>query len=176
MRRIFTLTPVWGACFSSWDDGTEGYDWKARALAEKRSVALEFLGNVNKRVSIHDAIRLKADINKKAIHGVSMPTLFTRSDNIEDDELSDVDYNSLLEMIEGEIDTESMAYLSPSDVTLLREEFLNGDDPSDCKRLLNWSNLRSSMSDYQNYGSIPAGERNRWSAWYLRNVRSCKKP
>ncbi|EAN78243.1 uncharacterized protein TEOVI_000168800 [Trypanosoma equiperdum] len=177
MRRKTTLNIGQVICFSSWNDGSEGYEWKSRALSEKRSLALEFLGNVNKRVSIHDAIRLKADINKKAISNVSCPSFFSGIEGADEDEdQSDMSLCSLLGMLEGEIETDCITHLSPSDASLLKEEFLCDYDSSDTKRMAKWVNLRSETSDYQSYGAIPEGERSLWSAWYLRNIKAGKKP
>nr|CCC51778.1 conserved hypothetical protein [Trypanosoma vivax Y486] len=123
MRRRLKLKLDQLTCFSSWDDGNDGYSWKSRLLAEKRSTALEFMGNVNKRVQIHDAIRLKAEVNRRAIQKFDIPNFLTSSCSAEEHEPHEINYDSLLAIMEGETDIDSIAHLSDSDVFLLREDF-----------------------------------------------------
>ncbi|ORC85573.1 uncharacterized protein TM35_000341850 [Trypanosoma theileri] len=175
MRRKVVLPFLSGRWISSWNDGSDGYEWKSRALAEKRSLALEYLGDVSKRVQIHDAIRLKADVNRKAIEDTVIPNFFNSSDENQDDDIDrigEIDYYSLLNMVEGEIDPDSLQHLSSSDASLLRNEFLEEDDSSEAKLLSKWINYRRDTADYQSYASVPEEERTEWSAWYLRNVRA----
>ncbi|KAH9578072.1 hypothetical protein LSM04_004054 [Trypanosoma melophagium] len=175
MRRRLILPFLSGRWISSWNDGSEGYEWKSRALAEKRSLALEYLGDVSKRVQIHDAIRLKADVNRRAIENTVVPNFFNAIDESPNDgvdEIGEMDYYSLLNMIEGEIDPDSLQHLSSSDASLLRDEFLEDDDSNEAKLLTKWINYRRDIADYQSYAAVPEEERTEWSAWYLRNVRA----
>ncbi|KEG12674.1 hypothetical protein DQ04_01521010 [Trypanosoma grayi] len=173
MRRILVLQLGTARCLSTWDDGSEGYEWKSRALAEKRSLALEYLGNVSKRVQIHDSIRLKANVNREAIKNSTIPSFLGGDDKSYDDS-EEIDYHSLLQMVEGANDTDTLAYLSSSDASLLKDEFLQSDHAEEVKLLNQWVGLRRDVADYQNYAAKPDGERNAWSAWYLRNVRASK--
>ncbi|KAF8287778.1 hypothetical protein TcG_08274 [Trypanosoma cruzi] len=174
MRKKLVLPLSIGRGFSSWDDGSDGHEWKSRALAEKRLLALTYLGDVNKRVQIHDAIRLRGEVNKQAIRACELPTFFQTKENNEADNLQEIDYHSLLSMIEGEFEVDTLAHIAPSDASFLKTEFLQCDDSAEVKLLGQWSNLRRDTADYNNYASIPDGERNAWSAWYLRNVRPGK--
>ena len=64
-----------------WEDGTGGFQWKARHLAERRSVALDYMGNVARRVPIHDAIRIRAKLGRdRLLREVSGPSPVVQQD------------------------------------------------------------------------------------------------
>ncbi|ESL11237.1 hypothetical protein TRSC58_01018 [Trypanosoma rangeli SC58] len=174
MRKKLVLPFPTGKFFSTWDDGPDGHEWKSRVLAEKRSLALAYLGDVNKRAQIHDAIRLKGEVNRQAIRACEMPKFF-QADNADSSENLDcIDYQSLLDMVEGEFEFDTLSHVTSSDASLLKSEFLQNDDSTEMKLLSRWASLRRDIADYHTYAAIPDGERNLWSAWYLRNVRANK--
>lgn len=51
----------------AWDDGSSGYEWKSRLLAERRGMAMNYLGDVRKRVPIHKAVKMRAQLNRERL-------------------------------------------------------------------------------------------------------------
>lgn len=51
----------------AWDDGVAGYEWKKRLLSERRGMALDYLTDVRKRVPIHNAVRIRARLNRERL-------------------------------------------------------------------------------------------------------------
>lgn len=168
-------------CISDhWNDGSDGYAWKSRNLQEKRALALEYLGDVKMRVPIHDAIRMRSDLNRKSLQkaGDDISSFFAAPSDFDFDNSFD-DGRSITDRIEAvidrllldEFDGDDIAHVSQSDASLLQDEFF-GSDTERAKSMKEWLKLRRETAEYQSYASIPEMERNDWSAWYLRSVRS----
>lgn len=176
-RAVAVAAPCIAAerCFSSFSDGSDGKEWKQRYLQERRETALEFLGDVKKRVPIHEAIRQRASINKKATSDIHCPTFFdtsfNRDDNTDTDDTHEGVVDELLDdLLQDENAVDKLRHVNFSDLPLLDNELLGGGE-SDEEMLRNWLRLKRDTADYQSYASIPESERTAWSAWYLRHVK-----
>jgi hypothetical protein len=55
-----------------WDAGQGGYTWKQRHLGERRSMAVNYLTNVELRTPIHDAVRMRAKLNEERLKSSSL--------------------------------------------------------------------------------------------------------
>lgn len=98
----------------------------------------------------------------------------------------------LEELLADESVLETLGNLPEEDLAELRHEFYGGapetsagasgqaaedggpltrDDSTD-ELLREWLSLRKETSPFAAYNSVPAGERQEWSAWYLRDTRS----
>ncbi|KPA81807.1 hypothetical protein ABB37_04076 [Leptomonas pyrrhocoris] len=164
-------------CFSQYSDGTDGIEWKQRYLQERRDTALEFLGDVKKRVPIHEAIRQRASINRTASGSIHCPTLFDESynsntnDNFHDGGSCTKLIDELLDdLSQDENAVDRLQHVDFDALPLLEHELL-GDDAPDEATLRNWLRLKRETADYQSYASIPESERTAWSAWYLRHIK-----
>jgi hypothetical protein len=160
---------------SEYSDGTDGFDWKQRYLQERRDTALEFLGDVKKRVPIHDAIRQRASINRKVTDDIHFPTLFDdilnkKADIGDEGSSSDLIDSVLDEILQDENAIDRLQHVKFGDLPLLENEFLDHSE-SDEATLRNWLKLKRDTADYRSYASIPESERTTWSAWYLRHVK-----
>lgn len=161
---------------SQWDNGSDGFEWKSRYLAEKRNVALEYLGDVNKRVPIHDAVRQKTAVNKRALLNASEGSSEMFSGPTDDpterfpDSLKAIEA-MIEELVAEEYFSDSLEHVTPRDAGLLPEEFLSNSS-SEAALLKKWMRIRQETAEYQSYASIPEAERTSWSAWYLRHVKS----
>ncbi|KPI87060.1 hypothetical protein ABL78_3872 [Leptomonas seymouri] len=171
------LLPFSQRHFSQYSDGSDGVGWKQRYLQERRDIALEFLGDVKKRVPIHDAVRQRASINRKATGDIHCPTLF--DDSYSSNGASGFDGNIIHtklvddlvdDLLQDENAMDKLQNVDFSDLPLLDSELL-GDDVSDEATLRNWLKLKRDTADYQSYASIPESERTAWSAWYLRHIK-----
>lgn len=163
--------------FSDFHDSSDGHAWKQRYLQERRDTALEFLGDVKKRVPIHDAIRQRASINRAAAKDVDCAQFFgdiafvgkEPSDDYASSSTSVVD-ELIDDLMLEENAVDRLQHIDLSDLPLLDNELL-GDDVTDEETLRRWLKLKRDTADYQSYASVPEGERNAWSAWYLRHVK-----
>jgi len=203
-RFVSPASRVFGCCCSSsifsndvWNDGNDGFAWKNRLLDERRSVALDYMANVHRRVPIHDSVRLRVKQNRErllkeqtnvqadSIHSiepddetgemfrVSGPSRQESPPQVHDDELE-----RHLDSILDESTVDTLASLTTEELVLLRNEFYEFDsdhDRSTDDRLRNvlrdWYKLRKESSQYDSYCAVPIEERKAWSPWYLRDVK-----
>ncbi|CCW63244.1 unnamed protein product [Phytomonas sp. EM1] len=178
MRRIIFTRKIVSAFFrflSHSNDGSDGYDWKVRDLQDKRALAMNYIGDIKKRVPIHDAIRIKAQINNKALdHNDGPSSLFEPISSLTEHEETYDDVRKYMEtVINGLMDEFSgdiLDSIHESDASLLKDEFF-GDEQTRSDCLQKWLKFRREVSDYQSYLSVPISEQNAWSAWYLRHVK-----
>lgn len=184
MRRCTTLVlfSCVGRGVSHWNDGNEGQEWKARFLNDRRQVALDYLLNANRRQSIHDAIRVKANQSKQRLvstdKGSSATVLQESLASFEPDECpSD---SELLERINeifmDECSVDSFENIPLEELKFLRKELYDADTVAErrCedKALKAWLGLRKESSEIESFSSLPKDERTLWSPWYLRDVHS----
>jgi hypothetical protein len=181
----------------AWEDGSGGFQWKERHLAERRAVALDYMGNVARRVPIHDAVRIRSRLGRdRLLKDFSDPAPLVQFDPEsevwrsvnsygapklpEEDGASD-DGLQALEALLSEEAVDSLAQLTDEELGMLRDEFyaqpagdLDGEEADDRMRrmLQEWYRLRKDSSQYDAYCAVPANERSAWSAWYLRDVRA----
>lgn len=179
---LFIATAYGGQrSFSDYSDGSDGIEWKQRYLRERRDTALEYLGDIKKRVPIHDAVRLRASINRNATNSIHCPTLFhdqhyagDGGEGIDNGDNSTALIDGLLDdLLQDENAIDKLQHVDFSDLPLLDSELL-GDGASDEAMLRNWLKLKHDTADYQSYAAIPESERTAWSAWYLRHVKGKK--
>ncbi|KAG5490801.1 hypothetical protein JKF63_00923 [Porcisia hertigi] len=161
--------------FSSFGDGSDGFQWKQRYLQERRDTAMEFLSNVKKRVPIHDAIRQRAAINRSAAKDIHCAKVFEDIAST-GNAPTDLDDNRAVidELIDDLLLDENAAdrlqHVDLSDIPLLENELFDNDASSE-ETIRRWLKLKRDTADYQSYASIPEMERSSWSAWYLRHVK-----
>lgn len=188
MRRILTLAGTELSLparriSNDWNDGSDGFAWKTRNLQEKRALALEYLGDVKKRVPIHDAIRMRADLSRSSLQTAreDIDSFFSPSSEYSsthgaaefesnDDIAARLDA-VVRDLLADEHTEDTLLHVSPADRSFLKDEFF-GSDTELTKTMKEWLRLRRETAEYQSYMSIPEVERNSWSGWYLRNVRS----
>ncbi|CCW70051.1 unnamed protein product [Phytomonas sp. Hart1] len=178
MRRLnFTksVSSVLSRFSSQWNNDSDGFDWKSRDLHEKRALAMSYIGDIKKRVPIHDAIRIKAQINKEALYCNEKPTsLFEPISSLTDHEETHEDVNkyfkTVIDDLLDEFSGDVLNSIPESDVSFLKNEFF-GDEKAESDCLQKWLKYRREIADYQSYLSIPISEQNVWSAWYLRHIK-----
>ncbi|CAJ1038719.1 hypothetical protein, conserved [Leishmania shawi] len=161
--------------FSSFSDGSDGFQWKQRYLQERRDTAMEFLSDLKKRVPIHDAIRQRAIINRSAIKEIHCAKIFEDLSSTGDipadlNEGHSVIDELLDDLLLDECTADRLQHVDVGDVPLLEGELL-GDDAAGEETIRRWLKLKRDTADYQSYASIPEGERSSWSAWYLRHIK-----
>lgn len=142
------------------------------------------LSDPTKRVRIHDAIRNKALNSRKRLSSASrdsrivaagMPSLMsdemeTVSPSVSDDEL--IERLSMLLADEGVAD--QLSSIPEEELKLLQSELYKCSHSStevSNEWLRSWLQLRKHSDLFESYSTLPAEERNIWSAWYLRDVR-----
>lgn len=158
---------------STTDD--EGYQWKIRDLQEKRELALKYMADIKLRVPIHDSIRQKILLNRRASRTydpMEVRSILESNSKPPCDSSFNSLHRSLLDAIDECADL-NPEFLCPTDRTLLDNEFVGGSPEAKLDDTMrDWLDLRRRSSDYQTFSSIPEGERSSWSAWYLRGVKS----
>lgn len=178
MRSRKALRPL--CCCSvryvgKWDDGSDGYEWKTRDLNGKRSLAMSYIGDVKKRVPIHDAIRLKAAMNMSALRddGDPVTSLFKHDEYhpaIAED-ATEIIEKAIDDLLSDEFSGDTSKFIGKEDCSLLNDE-LFGDDSQYRSSLQSWMKVRRDTDICKSYASFPESERNDWTAWYLRHVKS----
>ncbi|KAG5464482.1 hypothetical protein LSCM1_00672 [Leishmania martiniquensis] len=161
--------------FSSFSDGSDGFQWKKRYLQERRDTAMEFLSDVKKRVPIHDAIRQRAIISRTATNDISCTKVFEDLSSTSDIPPERDDGRSVVEeavdgLLLDENAVDRLQHVDLGDIPLLENE-LFGDDIAGEETIRRWLKLKRDTAEYQSYASIPEGERSSWSAWYLRHIK-----
>lgn len=160
--------------FNSNDEST--YNSKARELKEKRDLALKYMGDVKLRKPIHDNIRKKIALNTTSLNDTDVSSIL--GSNAREDDSADVSCDELLDKIIQDLDEnwdEELCHLPLDDSKFLRDEFISSSEKEEEETIRRWLKMRKVTSDYQNYMSVPEGERSLWSAWYLRHVSHSRK-
>ena len=184
MRRLL-VTRNFGLLRSIWNSGSEGEEWKARHLDERRKLALMSLSDPTKRLRIHDAIRAKAVSSRRRLQDLGSPTNSelppvlndhnTNGDIMRAEQSDDELIEELFAALVDESLADSLANIPDEELRLLQSELYscnNGNTEVSTEWLRSWLKLRKDSDLFESYSTLPSEERNPWSAWYLRDIRA----
>ncbi|EPY30314.1 hypothetical protein AGDE_09506 [Angomonas deanei] len=138
---------------------------------EKKKYRIDLLGGREKRVPIHDAIRMKANTSKEAMLKENEHSKLFDSVSYGTPPENPMSFDELVdELLLEENCDDIIHHIKTADLKFLDDEFI-GNDAEKSDILRRWLKIRRETSDFMSYSSIPEAERTTWSAWYLRHIR-----
>ena len=160
---------------SSWGEGNDGHEWKARELNERRQMAIDMLYNVSRRKLLCDAARDRCKRNLSRLstretNGELDNSLFGAQEPVVEKLSDDALVRELDDLLSDEGSLDTLEHIPLTELKFLREELYAAALPKDDDVLKKWMKLRRNTEN--SFSSLPEEERNLWSAWYLRDVAS----